>query len=75
MTACKTCRFFQSMGNQFGEGHCRRYPPTSGVMFAVKPGQHDDRGNEVTTGRHFWTAQFPVMNETAWCGEFKGARE
>lgn len=51
---CENCKFF--IAGQGGEGHCRRNPPTAGVI--------------IKGGQPAFISAFTPTKETHWCGEF-----
>ena len=56
---CLDCKFYDELDDQMGL--CKRYPPT--LAFNDKCASIEDECDQTV---------FPVVNETCWCGEYKG---
>lgn len=63
--SCASCRFFVKGRGADGSGVCRRYPP-SVMVLGLQPNPLNPRD----LGEPIYTAAFPGMAASGWCGEW-----
>jgi hypothetical protein len=61
---CETCRFWEPISPESGDGYCRRYPP---IATGFSPDVEAAEPSVSTRAFCYW----PETDHTDWCGEWQ----